>query len=533
MSKDSNSQGDESRAAGRGVLFIAVAKLYFMLMGAIIEFRLTAILSKVTFGAYGFVSSLVSPINNVLIVGSIQAVSRFTSQDPQRARAIQNAGLRMHFVVGLPIAITFAAAAPLVAHFFHDEDKVGPLMLASLVIAGYSFYAVLVGRANGTRRFHIQAGLDMGFATMRAVGILGLASAGFGLYGVISGWVLAVVAILLVASFAVGRGGERKPSQPIRPLLLFFAGVATYLILMNLIMVVDQLLLKRISTQWFYAHAAESQAMVKSVVPSWLTEAVGSLKPSDGADGQVGYYRAIQNLARLSYQAILAATFVIFPLVSRSTFVDDEAATHRYVTTTVRYSFMFAMAIGCVFAANPLELLDIPYARDYAVVGAPALSLLAIGNVGFAIFAICGTILNGAGDTRSAIATAVVTLFLAGTANALLIPHFTPGADLLTACAFATAGSMLLGAIVSIWFLHKTTGASVRLKTVLRIVGAGAVTVLLGKIVPNQGALVTMAESVGLGLFFFVALLATGELTSNELRAVAGLVRGKNRQTRD
>ena len=425
------SQKQEARSAGRGVLFIAAAKLYFMVIGAVIEFRLPAIVSNVTFGAYGVVSSLVSPINNVLIVGTIQAVSRFTSQDPEKARAVQRAGLRMHLMVGLPIAISFAACAPLFAHFFHDARKTGPLMLASGILAGYSFYAVFVGRANGTRDFHKQAGLDMSFATMRAAGILGLASAGFGLYGVITGWILAVAGIILIASFVVGlpgRAGEADvATQPLRPLVSFFGSVALYLVLMNFIMVIDQLLLKRMATEWFAANAEQTRVFVGETLPAWMAQAVGPLDPSDAADAQVGYYRAVQNLARLSYQAIIAATFVIFPLVSRSTFVSDKEATKRYVRTTLRYSAIFAASIGVVFAANPQALLDIPYAADYAYAGAPALALLALGNVAFAVFVIAGTILNGSGDTRRALISVALTLIVAGVANALVIPRFEPG----------------------------------------------------------------------------------------------------------
>ena len=90
--------------AGKGVLYIAVAKLYFMIVGAVIEFRLTAILSRTVFGAYGVVASVVSPFNNVMVTGSIQAVSRFTAQRPETARAVEAAGLRMHLWVGLPLA---------------------------------------------------------------------------------------------------------------------------------------------------------------------------------------------------------------------------------------------------------------------------------------------------------------------------------------------------------------------------------------------------------------------------------------------
>ena len=517
-------------SAGRGVIFIAAAKLYFMVVGAVIEFRLPAILSNVTFGAYGVVSSLVSPINNVIIVGTIQSVSRFTSQDPSKAKAIQKAGLKMHLIVGLPIAISFAAMAPLFAYFFHDQSKSGPLMLSAGVIAGYSFYAVFVGRANGTRSFGKQAGLDVGFATLRAAGILGFASAGFGLYGAIGGWVLAVGAIILIASFVVGTPGRDTQAEPLRPMLRFFGSVALYLVLMNFIMVADQLLLKRIATEWFVDNAQATSDFVRNSLPEWMASSIGTLNPSDAADAQVGYYRAVQNLARLSYQAIIAATFVIFPLVSRSTFVSDKDATRRYVGTTMRYSTIFAASIAVVFAANPLDLLDIPYAADYAYEGAPALAILAIGNVAFAIFVIAGTILNGSGDTKSALISVVVTLFVAVVANAIVIPRFEPGRELLTACAAASAGAMLVGAFLSAWLLKRSTGASVPWKTALRVVISGAAAITLGRFWPTSGALGTMLEACVIGLFFLLMLVVTREFGRDDLKTILSVVHKKQKR---
>lgn len=528
MSEEKDGEDLEAQNAGRGVMFIAAAKLYFMVIGAVIEFRLPAILSNVTFGAYGVVTSLVSPINNVLIVGTIQAVSRFTAQDPAQARAVQRAGLRMHLIVGFPIALSFVALSPLFAYFFHDQSKTGPLMLAAGIIAGYSFYAVFVGRANGSRAFHKQAGLDMGFATLRAAGILGFASAGLGLYGAIGGWVLAVGAIILVASFVIGVPGRVEETQPLKPLLSFFASVAAYLVLMNFIMVVDQLLLKRMATEWFQAHAVETRDFVFESVPAWVAQAVGTLEPSDAADSQVGYYRAVQNLARLSYQAIIAATFVIFPLVSRSTFISDRAKTQRYVKTTLRYSLIFATAIASVFAANPQELLDIPYATDYAVVGAPALAVLALGNVAFSVFVIAGTILNGAGDTRAALLGAAATLTLATASNAVVIPLFNPGRDLLLACSVATSSSMLLGAMLSLWLLNKSTGATIAISTVIRVLIAATATVAMGRFWPSTGALGTMIESCVIGIFFLLMLVVTREFKRDDLQGVLAIAKRKS-----
>jgi O-antigen/teichoic acid export membrane protein len=402
-------------------------------------------------------------------------------------------------------------------------------MLAGGIVAGYSFYAVFVGTANGRREFHKQAALDVCFATLRAAGILGLATAGFGLYGAISGWVGAVGIILFLASFVVGLPGRRaagEDAQPMRPLLSFLASVGVYLILLNLLMFVDQLLLKRLSTEWVIAHLDDIEALWPSLVPDWLPIA---FDPSKAADGQVGYYRAVQNLARLSYQAIIAATFVIFPLVSRSTFESDTATTHRYIRTTMRYSLIFAAAIAVIMVANPLPLLDIPYAEDYAYFGAPALAVLALGNVAFCIFAIVGTILNGAGLTRHAIALAAVTLALAAVGNAIAIPRLDPGRDALLGAATATASAMTVGAILGGWMLVRTLGAFLPWRTFARVVVAGAIAIAIGRAIPLRTPLLTLVEAALVGVCFLVALIATRELTGADLRAVGAIVRRRKR----
>jgi stage V sporulation protein B len=386
---------------------------------------------------------------------------------------------------------------------------------------------VFVGTANGRKEFHKQAGLDITMATMRAIGIVGLASAGFGVYGAISGWVAATGLILVVASFVVGRPTKTDATDapPLKPMTGFFVSVAVYLILLNLIMVVDTYLLKALSTGWFEQHQDEIHAALAGYQPTWAAQIVDGIAPSALADSQVGYYAAVQNMARLSYQAIIAATFVIFPLVSRTTFADDKEATHRYIRTTNRYSLIFAAAIGTVLAANPLEILDIPYKADYAFFGAPALIALALGSVGFAIFAIAGTILNGAGLTRQAITTAVITLGAAAAANAIAIPRFEPGRDLLLACGVATGGSMIVGAAVGGYFLKRHLGAFVPALSVVRVVVASAAAIAVGHFLQFSSPVMTLVESGVVGIVFLTVLVVTRELGAADLRAVTGLAR--------
>ena len=525
---ETRDEAAKGRQAGRGVISIALAKVYFIVASAIIEFRLPVILGSTVFGAYRLVASTVSPLNNVLITGTIQAVSRFTAQRPERARDVERAGLKMHLRVGIPIAVGFIALAPLFALFYRDMAKTGPLMLAGLIVAGYAFYAVLVGTANGTRQFHKQAALDVCFATLRAGGILGLAILGFGLYGAVGGWVMAVGVILVVAAITVGlpRGRAAEGSDEAPAMTRFFFSVALYLILLNLLMFVDQLLLKRLSTEWFMANAQLIQVTLEhNLPPTFLAAIEDGVDTAQAADGQVGLYAAVQNLARLSYQAIIAATFVVFPLVSRSTFTDDQEATRRYIQTTLRYALIFASAIAVVFAANPGDLLGIPYPAEFAYIGAPALIALALGNVAFSVFAIAGTILNGAGLTRLAIVVAAVTLTLAVVGNAIAIPRFAPGRELLLACGLVTGISMAVGAALAGAFLRARLGAFLRLATLLRVALAAAAAIGLARSIEPESSLQILGEGVVIGLAFLLVLVVTRELTGRDLRAVLGVVK--------
>jgi O-antigen/teichoic acid export membrane protein len=519
-----SSETPQSQAvsAGRGVVYIAFAKLYFMIAGAAIEFVLPSLLGRHIFGAYGFVAQAVSNVNNVVVTGTIQAVSRYSTADLSRIEAVKAAGLRMQVLVGLPIALLFAASSPLIARLSVDPGKTGPLALASLIVLAYSFYAVFVGSANGARAFHKQAGLDMTFATLRAAAILAAAAAGLGVWGAIGGWGGAALAILVVAAIWVGVPRDMRAGE-IGPMVRYLAGVALYLILINLIMSVDQLLLKPMTARWFAGH--EGWILEHS---TWLAQHPGETMVkaiAAEADGQVGYYRAVQNLARLPYQLMIAVTFVVFPLVSRATFEKDAERTRSYIRTTLRYSLIFAGAMGVVLAVNATRILSVPYAPEYAREGGPALAILAIANVAFALFSIAGTILNGAGRTRPAIVVAGVTLAVLVGGLFVLVPGAAPGREVLLRSAAATGGAMLLGTVASLWLLWRHFGAALPALTLARVALAGAAAGGVAYVLPTRGKIITIAEAAVCGLVFLVALVATRELTRADLQAVLKVAR--------
>ncbi|MGE0872545.1 MAG: oligosaccharide flippase family protein [Kofleriaceae bacterium] len=516
--------------AGRGVIYIAFAKFYFMFAGLVIQFRLPSMLTRAAWGSYSVVNAITSFVNNVLITGTIQTVSRFSAQDPEQARRVQLAGLRMHLRLGLVVAVLFIAAAPIVAWRLDgsfDSEKTAPLMLAGLIIAGNAFYAVFIGTANGLRQFHKQAGLDITNATSRVIGMLGMAFVGLGVFGIFAGWVVAVGIVFCAAVVWVGLPGRSDPADRIavRPLLSFFARVAVFLTLFNATMFVDGILIKLTTREYFTQHAAQLGSSLDQVIP-WAAKLSGYRPdPSELADVQTGYYAAVQNLARLSYQAIIAVTFVVFPLVSRSTFTEDRETTKSYIQVTVRYSLIFALAIAVVMAANPVDILGVIYAPDFAHLGGPALPWLALGNVAFSILAINSTILNSAGATRSTIVAAAVTIGLAAIGNYIAIPLAIEANRTLEVAAAVTGGAMIVGALATGLVMRRRFEAFLPLLSAIRIGAASAVAIAVGRMLPLHGKLMSLVEAGIVAATFAAGLILTRELGAKDLEAIKAVRR--------
>ncbi len=63
-------------------------------------FGLTRLLPKEQYGVYAVVAGIVSILGDVLIRGTIQAVSRFAAGDPSRAESVKRAALRLQCLLG-------------------------------------------------------------------------------------------------------------------------------------------------------------------------------------------------------------------------------------------------------------------------------------------------------------------------------------------------------------------------------------------------------------------------------------------------
>jgi hypothetical protein len=178
MSAAPETTGDRAVEAGRGALFIGFAKGFFMLSGFLQRWLLTHFVGAAEYGAFSLVNNAVSTVNNSIVQGTIQWVSKFTAEDDARAEAVKRAGLVQQAFVGGGVGLGFFLAAPLIARGMNAPGYVPWLRMVAAIPLIYAFYSVFVGSANGQRRFRLQASFDVGFSTLKTVLLLGGALAG-------------------------------------------------------------------------------------------------------------------------------------------------------------------------------------------------------------------------------------------------------------------------------------------------------------------------------------------------------------------
>ena len=497
---------EDARRAGRGLVSIAGAKGYFIICSYAVQLLLPRILGEAKeFGLYSATMSGVAILTNVLIVATIQSVSKFVSEDEARAEVTLRQGLRVQTLLGGALALGLFVFAPVIAHLLLDDQLTRLIRVASVVVFAYALYAAVVGSLNGRHWFSKQARLDFAFSTLRTVGILAGAALGFGAIGAVAGFATASATILSISLIWIGFG---KPGEPIplRRWIGFMAPIWAYQICLNGILMIDLQVLKRTATEIAFASTATSQAAV------------------DLANQYVGYYRAAQTFAFVPYQLIISLTFVLFPMISKATSIGNAEATRSTIQHAMRLSLLLLLLVAAPTSGAAYGVMQLAYPAEY-LAGAPALSILVFGVAAFALFAVAATAISGAGKPSAAAIIAGVSLLVVVIANRVLVMRAGLGAHTLVATATGTAMGMVVALVLSAWVVYRLFGVFIPLVTWLRAALAAAAGYASASSVPHDSpvmALVALAAGFTSSLLI---LIVTRELTHNDWQALRRVVR--------
>lgn len=490
-SDNSDNADNVAAIAGRGTIYITAAKIWFMVSGYGIHFILPRLITKEQFGVYQVVVGVVSVINAVIITGTYQAVSKRVSEDEANAGSIKSTALRLQVMIGGGASLLFFLAAPVVASYLNDARLVNYLRLASIITICYSFYAVFTGYFNGRKKFLTQAALDVSYSTLKLVFIVLLVWLGLGVAGAIGGFALAAASVLALSAI-VARKGDRLKQVRMGDLLGFQTYLLLFTLAINLLQKTDLILIKALSSS-------------------------DALAASESA----GAYGAAINVANITYQVIISATFVIFPLVSQATFAQDRERTRTYISNTFRYTMIVMALTATLFSANSSGLLRLVYPQDYQD-GSAALSVVAYGMLFFGVLYVVTTIISASGHPGVSLWIGIVTLAVSAILNFALIPHYG-----LVGAAIATTVSMLVGSAVACFYLWRAFGALMPTWSAVRITLCAAAIYGASLLFFTSSKLLIIGKLVALSVAYLGALIITREVGRSDLRMITQVVRAK------
>jgi stage V sporulation protein B len=499
------SSSEDARRAGRGLVSIAGAKGYFIVTGYAVQLLLPRLFGEAKeFGLYAAAMGGVAILTNVLIVATMQSVSKFVSEDEARADVTLRQGLRLQTLVGGTLALGLFILAPAIARLLLDDQLTRLLRIASVVVFAYALYATIVGTLNGRHWFDKQARLDITFSTLRTFGILTGAALGFGALGAVVGFAAAATATLSISLIWIGIGNRGEPI-PIRRWIGFMAPIWTYQVCLNGILMIDLQVLKRTATEIAFASTATNQAAI------------------DLANQYVGYYRAAQTFAFVPYQLIISMTFVVFPMISKATSIGDRDAARSTIQHAMRLSLLLLLLFAAPVAGAAHGVMRLAYPADY-LAGAPALSILVCGVAAFALFAVAATAISGAGKPSLAALIAGVSLLAVIVANRALVMRAGLGDQTLEAAATGTAIGMAFALVLSIWAMHRSLGVFIPAATWLRAALAAMAGYAVAAAIPSDSPLLAVV-ALALGATSAVAVLVLSrELTHGDWQALRRIV---------
>lgn len=499
---------DVARAAGRGGLAIAFAKIYFFAQGLLVQVVLPRVLGLAGYGAWSTVSSFASLTYNPILVMSIQGVSRAVAESPPEEQA---AALRRTYRVHVALALIFGGGfwvlAPLVARLAGAPHVTEAMRILSGALFLYALYAPLIGALNGQKKFSRQAAFDVLAATVRTIGLVGGAylfvGRGLAVEGAAAGFVAGLLLVLALALFVVGvgRAGPGGPSvgSHVRFILPVLVGQA----LLNVLLQADLILLRR-----FSADAATVAGL-----------------PIAAADPLVGAYRAIQLFSYLPYQLLIAVNFVLFPMLATAVRDRDRAAIARYVATGVRIAAILAGLMVSVTSGLSDGLVELVFGAEAAQLGGRSLELLALGFGFFAIFGVVTTALNSLERERQSMAVTAAAVIVVAALCFFRVPGTPFGESLLFRTATATSIGILIATVGAGVLLYRRAGAVIRPVSALRVVLGVAAGVSVGRWLPVHGLFGCVGGSLLVGLVYLLVLLGTRELGPEDLKTALTVVR--------
>lgn len=469
------------------------------LFGFVIIAVITRLVSPAIYGLFVIASSLVLFIQTLAGLGLSRAVDYYVPQhlsdgDEDSARGVVRTATGIALVSSTIVAGVLVTVRTSVADVFDEPALAVALLMLAITLPMLAIYKILLASFNAIKRLKYRVYMrDFVRPSVRLMVTAGLLIFGYGLIGVVAGYIVGLfvavcVGVLLLVRNAPGLvRGPGRPANP-KPLLSY----ATPLAVAGLI----------------YVILGQIDYFV-----------IGVFGTSEG----VGIYRVGYMLAANLLIIFTAVSPVFKPLIAEVR--TDDAAVQRHYRTATRWVAGLTLPLAITVTLGASAYLSLIFTDQYAA-GTIAVAILSFG---YFVNVVCGgpdgALLQGLGYSRLVFfnTTLLLTTNLVG--SLLLVPRLgITGAAIGTSSALTLAGLAAVTEVYVIRDIHPFTRdlAKVFVAAVPAAAAGGVVLLVAPDIVVAVFLPVVVFATYGLVLVATDAFTQDDVSFANELSPRAG-----------
>jgi len=468
---------------GKGTLYHMAARGIFLVSDFAIHVYVARALGPEVYGIWGVILALLAIAAQPLNSGLSLSVSKYVAEDNRRSSALLVKGIAgqmvlaailMSGLIGFSGPISSLLDAPVLGNY---------LIQMSIILPCLGAVAIWLGLFNGLRSFGRETIVMSAYPLVRSLAAILFISLGYGLEGIIWGFIVGIGFSVLIAWLLY-----RAPEERVE-----FAGSR----------------LTRFAVPVFI------MGMVMIAIPNIDLLFVKGMVLDEK---DVGVYNSARTLAKSFYFFFLAIQSTIFPSLVESISSNDRERTSTYIRQGIRYLMIMALPVTCLIAAPGPDLLVLIFSRVYSG-GGGSLTILMFGFTLLTLFSVLTTILMAGKRSGWAVAACSILMPVDIVLNLILIPRYQ-----ILGAAMATSLTGLFGVAVASAMVMKEHQTLCGARSLLNIgLASGAVYLLLELAGPTGFMIIPW------GFFSMIAytlsLLVLGELKADDWMVIRRVLR--------
>ena len=469
------------QSVSRGTAFLMGSQFVFTLVNYLLHIFLAKYLGPSLYGVFGVLMSMYLINRNFLNIGIPRAVSKFISESKENIASIFRTAFKLEMVVAIAFGLIFLFFAPLIAGILHDLSLVKYIRFLAVMVIPLSLISLyLHGCLNGLKEFKKQALVKTIYPVLRLIFTLLLVYQGFQIWGVLFGYFIALVIVLIIAIIVckplIKKDKNISKLFPWKKLLYFAIPLTIASFGLTLIRNVNTLFIK-------------SLLMDNTLV---------------------GIYTSAVTLSNVSFVIFAALPLTLLPSVSKSHAAGDIHLTRKYISHSLRYLLLLLLPIAAIIAATSKELIVLFYSANY-IQAAPVLSILIFGSTFLSVFITLSSVIVGIGKPKVQMKLVLLLVVILSILNIIIIPKYG-----LIGSALAFSAAALLAAILSGSYVYHKFKILISMKSLLRILTASALVLVLAQYWHYSGFYLIITY-IALYLLYLLVLLLLGEINQADI----------------